>query len=189
MENDSSVWATIMPKKHDIQGKQFGKWTVLGEAKRKYRNDILWNCQCECGRKFQVRGTYLVNGKSKRCNYCHKHSKKYYEANNVPIQLWKQIEKNARKRDIKFEITREEAYEQFEKQNGRCVLSGMELSFPTCASEWLQATASLDRRDNTRGYEKNNIQWLHKDINKMKNTYEEKYFIDLCRKVTENINI
>jgi phosphoglycerate-specific signal transduction histidine kinase len=41
-------------------------------------------------------------------------------------------------------------------------------------------TASLDRIDSKLPYTYNNIQWIHKDINRMKNAYRQDYFIQLC---------
>ena len=41
-------------------------------------------------------------------------------------------------------------------------------------------TASLDRIDSTKGYTKNNIQWVHKTINKMKNVLHDEEFIQWC---------
>lgn len=46
-------------------------------------------------------------------------------------------------------------------------------------------TASLDRKDNTRGYTLNNVQWVHKDVNIMKNTFDRDYFVSMCRRVAE----
>lgn len=176
----------IVMKQHDIQGKVFGKWTVLHKSLIKRAGDNEWVCKCECGRLSQVKATYLVNGKSKRCNYCHKHSKRYYETNNVPQQLWEQIIRNAEKRNIQLNVSREEAFLQFQKQAGKCALSNRVISFPTCATEWRQANASLDRIDNSNGYTVDNIQWLHKDVNKMKNTYDEAYFVSLCVDIASN---
>jgi len=45
--------------------------------------------------------------------------------------------------------------------------------------------ASLDRIDNSKGYHLNNVQWVHKDVNRMKWIFEQDYFIKLCNKVSE----
>lgn len=44
-------------------------------------------------------------------------------------------------------------------------------------------TFSLDRIDNNKGYEEDNVQFLHKNINYMKWTHNQDDFIELCRKV------
>ncbi len=47
-------------------------------------------------------------------------------------------------------------------------------------------TASLDRIDSSRGYTLDNIQWVHKDLNKMKTNYPNDYFIKMCKYVANN---
>ena len=42
-------------------------------------------------------------------------------------------------------------------------------------------TASLDRKNSSLDYTKDNIQWVHKDVNYMKMSLSEKYFIKLCK--------
>ena len=46
-------------------------------------------------------------------------------------------------------------------------------------------TASLDRIDSSKPYIKGNMQWLHKDVNIMKNAYNINYFINMCRIICE----
>ena len=48
-----------------------------------------------------------------------------------------------------------------------------------------QGTASLDRIDSSKGYVKGNVQWVHKDINKMKTDFEQSIFIKLCKSVAD----
>ena len=43
--------------------------------------------------------------------------------------------------------------------------------------------AQLDRIDNDKGYIIGNIQWVHKDINKMKWKFNINKFIQMCREV------
>ena len=47
-------------------------------------------------------------------------------------------------------------------------------------------TASLDRIDSSRGYVIDNIQWVHKDINWLKNDWSQKEFIELCSRVANH---
>ena len=59
-------------------------------------------------------------------------------------------------------------------------ISGIDLFF---TKGKLRGNASLDRIDNNNGYIKNNVQWLHKDINRMKSNFNQDYFLTLCRKI------
>ena len=50
----------------------------------------------------------------------------------------------------------------------------------------MESHASIDRMNNNLGYTKDNIQWIHKDANKMKSDYNNEYFIELCKEVAKN---
>ena len=53
-------------RKIDLTRKQFGRWTVLKQARGIY-NQIHWVCQCSCGTTKKVRGSSLVCGDSLSC--------------------------------------------------------------------------------------------------------------------------
>lgn len=88
---------------------------------------------------------------------------------------------NARTK-VPVTVTIKEAWDLFLKQNKKCALSGLSL---TISGTSKYNTASIDRIDSSRGYEPNNIQWVHKDINFMKRTYSQFYFVDMCRLVAK----
>ena len=69
------------------------------------------------------------------------------------------------------------------KQNKRCSLTGTEIQFRKGRNK-IQ-TASLDRIDSTKPYTKQNIQWVHKDINRMKGSLSEENFFNYCKKIVE----
>lgn len=62
-------------------------------------------------------------------------------------------------------------------QDYKCALTGA----PLVVGE----NASVDRIDSSRGYELGNIQWVTKEVNRMKIDFDQKLFIELCRKVAE----
>jgi hypothetical protein len=45
-------------------------------------------------------------------------------------------------------------------------------------------TSSLDRKDSSIGYTKDNIRWVLKDINMMKQQFSEDRFLELCHQVS-----
>ena len=62
----------------------------------------------------------------------------------------------------------------------------MPISFPTKSTGI--RTASLDRIDSSKGYVPGNIQWVHKDVNWMKGSFTQEYFVNICKKISKNIN-
>ena len=45
-------------------------------------------------------------------------------------------------------------------------------------------TASIDRIDSSIGYVIGNVQWVHKQVNFMKGTMEQKEFIKFCKLIS-----
>ncbi len=80
-----------------------------------------------------------------------------------------------------------DAWAQFEKQQGRCALTGWPLTIDHSSHGGPSTkTASLDRIDSRLGYEPGNIQWVHKDVNQMKWHLSNDRFIEVCRAVVAN---
>lgn len=73
-------------------------------------------------------------------------------------------------------------WELFLKQERKCALSKEEIRFPSNYKD-KTGTASLDRIDSNLGYVEGNVQWVHKDVNKMKSDFSEEYFICWCKKI------
>lgn len=169
----------------DFIGKRFGNWTVLAFAGvAKAGRDRLWLCKCDCGKTSKVKTYYLTKGYSTKCVYCAKHTKRYY-SEELPEVTWKRVRRSAAKRNIPLKVTRQEAYSLFLQQNKKCKLTGLDLRLPTHGGDeaW---TASLDRIDSEKPYTINNVQWIHKDVNRIKNIFDEPYFLSLCRKIVEH---
>lgn len=49
----------------------------------------------------------------------------------------------------------------------------------------VKQTASLDRIDSTKGYIKDNIQWIHKDIQRLKLNFSQTKLIELCQLIID----
>lgn len=82
------------------------------------------------------------------------------------------------------DIVIEDVWNQYEQQGGICALSGEVLYLKQgYRTDSNKTTASLDRIDSSKGYIIDNIQWVHKEVNAMKQNLNQNYFIELCRKV------
>ena len=76
-------------------------------------------------------------------------------------------------------------YDLWIKQNKRCALSGIEIGFYD-DRKGTHHTASIDRIDSSIGYHDGNIQIVHKDVNLMKNRFDQDYFISMCKLIVKN---
>lgn len=101
----------------------------------------------------------------------------------ITERFWREIEKNAKKRQIGFLVTPKEAWKIFLIQSRRCALSGEPIEF---SSRGYRGTASLDRVDSSKPYTAHNVQWVWAPFNIMKGVSTNEVFINLCRKVVNH---
>lgn len=163
-----------MTRTPDLTGQRFGFWTVLSRVENASNGNAQWLCRCRCGLEKVMRATRLRSSKTSHGCYNCVVKTGYGE---ITGDHWGRIKYGAVRRQLQFDLTIEDAWGLFQKQQGRCVLSGLELSFKP-------KTASLDRIDSSQGYTNHNVQWVHKDINRMKQDFSEERFRELCRLVT-----
>lgn len=166
----------------DMGGKTFGHLTVIEQADSTITGQTVWRCKCTCDNMILVKGYRLRQGKT-HCGCQRKtgwdnHSFRGYK--EIHRSYWTSIQRGAISRKFLFEITIEQAWNVFEKQHGLCALSGMPLVMSQTRG---QMTASLDRIDSTRGYVLDNIQWVHKMVNRIKMDIPEHEFIKWCGRI------
>jgi len=98
--------------------------------------------------------------------------KEYYKKQSQsPAGRYNAYKQNAKKRGIKFEITKEQFMEFWQKP---CSYCGNEIK-----------TIGIDRINNNVGYIKGNLKSCCGWCNKMKMDHNEKEFLDQCKKVAE----
>lgn len=173
---------------NDLLNKRFGLLLVkeyIGKSKYQHR----WRCQCDCGNVSTVQGNHLIHGNTKSCGCLHKRKGKnspfFRGYGEIPLDYFSTIRRSAEgkiRKSKQFSITIEYLWNLFLKQNRRCSLTGELLEFGS--QKGTKPTASLDRIDSTKGYVEGNVQWVHKDVNIMKNDYDVDYFITMCKKVS-----
>ncbi len=168
----------------DIQGQTFGYLTVTNEAARKGGRRH-WNCiENETGKTGVVSGQSLVYGRTKSFSFQTKSGtrhKQWTGCGELSGNFWNEIKTKAATRALEFTITIEQAWDLFVKQARTCKLSGLSIEMPKVNKA--KRSASLDRINSTKGYTLDNVQWVHKDVNKMKNVHSQEYFIQLCKAV------
>lgn len=169
--------------------KEYNNWTIIEKTNLPSDgNGAKYLCICKCKTKKIVSINHVKYGNSKSCGCLPRHwknSKHWRGVGDISKAKFIGIQKSAQNRNIEFSITIEYIWNLFIKQNRKCALSGLSLVFPS-KTNLSDGNASLDRIDSKRGYVDGNVQWIHKDINYMKQEYDEKYFVEMCTKIAQN---
>lgn len=173
-----------------MTGLKIGKLTVLKEVEKSKSDRIKWTCKCECGNIKNIHGYYLRKHSAVSCGCSKKHvggkeNPLWKGCQDLSTRYFRNTKRRAIKKNLEFNITIEQMWEQFTKQNGKCALSGVELKFPKHSSKICTGNASIDRIDSSKGYTVNNIQWVDKKINQIKMDMNEEEFIKRCKQITE----
>jgi len=81
-------------------------------------------------------------------------------------------------------ITIEQMYRMWIDQDKKCKLSGVPIGFNDSGK--YGSTCSIDRIDSLKEYIIENVQLVHKDVNIMKNKFDQSYFINVCQLIVKN---
>lgn len=176
----------------DLSNYKFNYFTVEKQLPSENQKR-LWLCKCKCGNLRILDSSEIQKGARKSCGCFHidnrKNPKIWKGYGDIHGFRWAKIQRSALSRNIEFDISIQYAWDVFCRQGGKCIFSGLRINFAKTVREYRLGnhTASLDRLDNTKGYIKGNIAWVHKDINKMKHIFSIDKFLYLCKCVGRNI--
>lgn len=190
-----------MSKKTDFTGKRIGNLFVIKPVLNPIKKN-LWECVCDCGKvKNITSGNLRQKPKSCGClqkkiaSMNRKNETRKKILNGKPFHKWEgcgklsgkhfnRIRSTAKTKNLEFEVSIEYLWELYEHQNGKCALTGMDIYFNDYNLD--QKTASLDRIDSSKGYIPGNVQWVHKEINRMKSNFPTDGFLRWCNLVINN---
>lgn len=160
--------------------------------KESLKSNYYAKCTCKCGKDIEILMSNIARGSTRSCGCIKKDIVKLGNNNpnwtgigDISGTLFKNLKNSAKNRYLEFNITKEYLWELFLIQNKKCAISGINLTFGSVDIKESK-TASLDRIDNNKGYIKDNVQWVHKDVNMMKYTHTLFDFIQICKTITEN---
>ena len=160
---------------------KYNQLTVLEEVKHNGR--LMFRTQCDCGRVDIKRKDWVKSGRVTSCKNCA--SKRTAAKYPPPVNRtgceglsgthFLAIKAGASRRNIPFELSPKFLWKLFEKQKGLCALTDKPIILVNKIKnnnvDWDIITASVDRKDSTKGYTEDNVWWVHKEINRLKNTY------------------
>lgn len=170
----------------DLTNEKFGLLTAI-EIDTNKSDRIFWICKCDCGKLKSVASKHLRGGYITSCG-CAKlsignTSRTWKGYGEVSGKYFTNTKKGAISRSLEFSITIEDMWNTFLKQNGKCALSGEPIYFGSRYGD--EQTASIDRIDSKLGYTIDNIQWVHKNVNLMKQNLSEDVFLEICKQIVK----
>lgn len=172
----------------DLTGLRFGLLVVIQRMPNQGDN-VMYECQCDCGRQTVAVGYHIRKGFTQSCGCMRQRTgttnPNWKGHGEIPHQYWTGILIGAEKRKLTVAITLKEIWDLFLQQGQKCALSGTPLVFAGHKSGKEQ-TASLDRIDSTKGYVTGNIQWIHKDLQRMKWAYPQEHFLSWVRVIAQH---
>lgn len=134
------------------------------------------------GRKDHFKQAVKADWKCKSCSSSSNNFKGKYK--DIPI-TWVEVKRRGGlARGYQWDLTIEYLWELYINQNKKCALSGMDIGW---SEKGLTSTASIDRIDNSEGYIIGNVQLLHKDVNFMKQQFNQEYFIEVCKAIADKV--
>lgn len=129
---------------------------------------------CSCKKEFPLDEFPKASNKSGhryRCVICSRQRKKENKTNNIRNYFYdvlKTSKQMAKKRKIiDYELDIDFLVDLFEKQNGKCAISGLEMTH-IAGKGCVPTNISIDRIDNDLGYTKQNVQLTCRFINQAK---------------------
>ncbi len=193
--------------KEAIIGQKYNNYEVICDKLYFLKKDThpCFKVKCSCGNIKIIRADLLESGKRKICKSCI--SRKIYKESielgrkvgfithhigvgNLTKTAYSHFKRNATRRELIWDLDIDFLWELFLKQDKKCKLSGLDIHLTERRNnsnvDWKLMTASLDRIDSKKGYTKDNVQWLHKEINRLKNNYDQNYFIEMCKMIVNN---
>lgn len=149
----------------------------------KHQNRLMYRVQCDCGNIEIKRTDHVKNGRTKMCKSCASkltsirypmpiHRTGYGNLSGTHVMA---IKHGALRRGLDFKVNAKYLWELFIKQKSLCAITGIPITLSLDIKDnnvnWDVITASLDRIDSSLGYVPNNVWWVHKKINKLKNNF------------------
>jgi hypothetical protein len=130
--------------------------------------------------------------KNEYCRFCYRHelkSEKMEDVHEFLKDKWQRAKSRAVNKNIEFTVTLDQWYYiYFVTQRALCALSGLYMTHKASTighSAKFPFNISPDRKDSTKGYTFENVQFVRWCLNSAKNDMEQEAFIQMCGQVWE----
>lgn len=170
----------------NITGERFNRLTAIKPTNKRSTGHVIWECECDCGSTKLVSGHHLLNGGIKSCGCLLEERKRPYGEASFNSLIIGYI-RSAEKRNYSFEITESE-FRNMTKQN--CFYCGCEphKEFKASGSNKFNGNYvynGVDRKDNSKGYTRDNCVPCCWECNNMKKGKSKEEFINHCKSIAK----
>ena len=148
--------------------------------------DNRWYKACPTCNKMQsyLRKNYAEESLrlNKECKACsNKHVDNCHRGwhRGIRISWFNQFKAGAELRGLIWDLSLDDLADLYEEQKQRCALTNLDIAFPLVGHPQ-KALASIDRIDSKKGYTKDNVQLVTRQVNMMKQSYDQDMFIATC---------
>jgi hypothetical protein len=174
----------------DRTGEVYGFLTALRRDPRGIRSTY-WVFRCQCGVELVRDIGNVRRNRINGCQSCRSGSAApgWRGCGDISQNVFRTIWHSSQQKQWEFSITIEYLWELFLSQDKKCAFTGWPISFNDTYNRRKTKTASLDRIDSTLGYVPGNVQWVHREVNKLKKNLTDERFIELCIAVAKGAEL
>lgn len=172
-----------------IIGQKFGMLLVQECSDKIEKYTSKYKCLCDCGNLTYPKRNNIICNITKSCGCqhrkCGKDHPEYMGYKDLSRRFWSNYINHAKERNLEFNITIEEAWNLYEKQGRKCALTGVDILLTDSRLRNEEQTASLDRKDSSKGYTLDNVQWVYKWVNICKWDLSQEEFILMANQIAK----
>lgn len=163
----------------DLRWVKFDKLRAL-EKVGSTGNGSIWNCLCDCGKEIKVARCNLISKGVKSCGCIQKGTKSKPNNEHCKNSILNSFKQRSKKKKIEFSIESDKFFDLISKE---CYYCGLEYSNHIKKKYGEIKYNGLDRIDNTKGYEINNVRTCCSTCNVMKLTLTENEFYNHIKQI------
>ena len=186
-------------KLYNIEGQKFNRLTVLIEDFGRNQNKlVMCKCSCDCGKIVTISRSRLMSGHTKSCGclnikkstdrintYRDSFYSKYDYTNGVLSSVYQYYKRNAKRRSIEFDISKDSF---INKLDNKCKYCGVSNSMSKETPSGIVRYNGVDRVNSSIGYTETNTVPCCKHCNTAKASMDIAEFKEWIDRVHKHLN-
>ena len=167
----------------DERGKRYGELVVLHPVSRRGTNgQVMWRCNCTCGRRTTVYGVHLRSGKTRSCG--HAQGRRYTDQTESTYNaIINQYKREAKSRKLAWSLNRAHCLTLFNAPCAYCGIASSNAWRLRFKNAPLVYYNGIDRVDNLKGYVIDNVITACSTCNRAKRDMSVSAFLEWVRRV------